>query len=316
MRIRVCLALALAVIYLPLAHAAPVVRAATDWLDAVNAIRTAAGLQAVVVNTDRNAGPTIDDAVAHSKYLVLNNTISHAEDPTKPGFSASGARAGAQGDVSVGFGPLDPVATVQGFMVGGYHWEPILDPRTSAVAFGIYTDTTQAGWQSASTLVFIRTVSVQPTAPVLWPPDGGQAPAALLSRGPGESPDPMGSCVSFSQTTGASISLQFTTVPHVTAVTLTQDGAAVPVTSCWFSATTVQFSTTDTGVWDALGRSILQSQNVVELFPRQPLGPGVYHVSVTNNGTTVCRWSFSVGQAAPPPDNACGPAAAGTTVTT
>jgi len=274
-----------------------------DWLVAMNNIRTAAGLPAVTESTASSTG-----ARNHSLYVVRNNNLTHVEDPNAPGFTTDGAQAGQTGDVGaqLGGGPPPLADAVGGFMTGGYHWEPVLNPTLTSVGYGAATfadafpgQTPPAGAiTAAETLVFNRGFGGH-TQTIMWPPNGGTMP--FTTYGAGETPDPLASCAGYTAPTGASLSLQLTATPQVTAATLTKVGVQGNLDSCWFTNATVQFSPNDQA-WVSTGHNILGNANAVVIFPKQPLTNGTYCASVTNNGTPI-NWSFTVGTApvAPPP---------------
>jgi hypothetical protein len=274
-----------------------------DWLVAMNNIRTAAGLPAVTESTASSTG-----ARNHSLYVVRNNNLTHVEDPNAPGFTTDGAQAGQTGDVGAQFGGGPPplADAVGGFMTGGYHWEPVLSPTLTSVGYGAASfadafpgQTPPAGAiTGADTLVLNRGVGGH-TQTIMWPPNGGTMP--FTTYGGGETPDPLASCAGYTTPTGASLSLQLTSTPQVTAATLTKVGVQGNLDSCWFTNATVQFNPNDQA-WVSTGHNILGNANAVVIFPKQPLTNGTYCASVTNNGTPI-NWSFTVGTApvAPPP---------------
>jgi hypothetical protein len=273
------------------------------WLVSMNNIRTAAGLPAVVEDSASTTG-----AIHHSRYVVMN-TLTHTEDPSKPGYTADGAAAGQIGDVGAGGSVPAPQDAIAGFMTAGYHWEPILDPGLTSVGYGTSTcaeafpgqTNPPCAYGAAQTLVFNRSFA-HASKPIMWPPSGGTMPYTSYTGG--ETPNPLASCSGYSTPTGASLSLQLPSTPQVTSVALTKAGTTGALASCWFTGATVKFSPNDQA-WVSTGTSILNGANAVVIFPQQSLANGTYCVSVTNAGTPI-QWSFTVGGSPVTPPAPCG----------
>jgi hypothetical protein len=264
------------------------------WLVGINNLRASAGLAAVPENAASSLG-----AQHHSTYVTLNGLV-HAEDPSKPGYTADGDAAGQSGDV--GGGTPTPDEMLRNFMTGAYHWEGILDEGLTSVGYG-----TASGGQygGAYTLVLTRSYNV-PSKAIMWPASGGTMPYTSYTGG--EGPNPLASCAGYAPSTGASLSLQLPAAPQVSSVSLTQAGVSGPLASCSFTGSTVKF---DDQAWASLGTSILTYPNAVVIFPKQPLANGTYCASVTNNGTPI-NWSFTVGGSPTTPPAPCGSGSAAT----
>jgi uncharacterized protein YkwD len=108
--------------------------AATRALEQLNRYRKIAGLAPVTLD------PALSKAcLAHANYLVKNSNHPatqgmgmHKEDPSLPGYSAEGAKAG---QVSV-IMPGDPLKSVDGWMDTFFHRIPLLDPEIRTIGFG------------------------------------------------------------------------------------------------------------------------------------------------------------------------------------
>jgi uncharacterized protein YkwD len=105
---------------LPIATASspspPFIAPDADWLTTVNYFRAMSGLGPV------NEDPTLSTgAVKHSCYMLLND-ITHYEEPSKPGYTVDGARAGRNGNVAVSsvFNTLDR-SHIELWMTGPFH---------------------------------------------------------------------------------------------------------------------------------------------------------------------------------------------------
>jgi hypothetical protein len=254
-----------------------------DWLVALNGVRTAAGLPAVTEDVASSTG-----ARKHSIYAILNNNLTHVEDPNAPGYTVDGAQAGQVGALGSQIGGSTPSGAdaIRGILTTGYHWFGLMAPNLTSVAYGAasYQDAfpgqTPPGNVITSAYALIGNFSQgppNPTQPIMWPPNGGTMPYRTYDGG--ENPDPLASCPGYAAPTGAPFYLQLPAIPQVTATTLTMAGVQGPLDSCWQT-----------------------SSYAVIIFPKQPLVDGTYCVSVTDNGTPI-NWSFTVGNApvAPPP---------------
>ena len=150
---------------------APVsVDAAPDWLDYFNTFRAMANVSPLTEDPNLDAGD-----VLHSRYLILNNTITHDEVPGNPGYTAAGALAGQRSNVAVSFG--DPNYTFQkaldGWMTGPFHEVGMIDPRLAKSGFGLATDfTVPAGNVDTGASLDVLSTLTNPssTAPVISPP--------------------------------------------------------------------------------------------------------------------------------------------------
>ena len=281
------------------------------WLTALNNVRTAAGLPAVTEDTASSAG-----AVNHSRYVVLNQTLTHTEDPSKPDYTINGAAAGQSGDV--GGGAPAPQDMLQGYMASAFHWEGILDPGLVSVGYGsaTYQDVgltqAQASYLSAANTLVLTRNYAQATKPIMWPPSGGAMPYSTFSNG--EIPNALFDCPGYGAPTGASLSVQLPATPQVSSVTLTQSGVSGNLANCWITGGTVKFSAADQA-WATVGTQILNHANAVVVLPQAPLTTGTYCVSVLNTATPpapLAQWSFSVGGSTAASPAPCGSAAVAT----
>jgi uncharacterized protein YkwD len=263
-----------------------------DWLSYLNYLRALANLPAVTNNAAWS-----DGAWKHSRYMVKNNTITHAEVATNPWYTPEGATAGSQSNVAV-YSSVSATDTdfLKMWMTGPFHGVAIIDPALLVVGYGSYREATTGTWKAAATLNVLTGLGDVPasvTFPVRWP--ANSVTTYLRSYTGGEMPDPLSSCAGYATPTGAPIYLQLssgTVVPSVTAHTLSQGGT--PLEHCEFDQTNY---VNNTG-YQSLGRSVLAMRSAIVLLPRSPLVAGnTYNVSITTNGQTYA-WSFSVGSAA------------------
>jgi Cysteine-rich secretory protein family len=118
-----------------------------EWLQVTNRYRASVGLDDVIENPDATAG-----ASAHSRYLVINDEISHDEDKRKPAYSDIGRRAGLTGNVSAGSGSsVTQRQAVEGWLTVPFHGVGMLAPHATAFGFGQY-QTKQKTWATTLSL--------------------------------------------------------------------------------------------------------------------------------------------------------------------
>lgn len=259
-----------------------------DWLTTVNYYRAMAGLAPVTENPSLSVG-----SVAHSCYM-LQNGISHDEDPSKPLYTVEGDKAGNNGNVAVSSG-IDATARnhIELWMTGPFHAIGVLRPGLRSVGFGMCTNTTTELWRSGATLDVLRGLDysvARPAEPVLFP---GNGTTTSLNAFVTEYPNPLTYC-GWTDTAGLP-TIAMMPEPVVGPVTSTIVGPNGPIETCslWKQNT------------DGAAASILGGDNAVVAMPRVHLVPGTYDVTVTTATRTV-RWSFNVDPAAatgvmPPP---------------
>lgn len=259
------------------------------WLTYVNFIRSLSNLPPVTEVADWSAGD-----VAHSKYMVKNQTIGHSENPALPFYSTEGNTAAQNGNVAIN---SDINATdqqiINQWVTGPFHMTGIIDPRLTQTGYGAYREAGQP-FTVGGTLDVLRglapAVPAGITFPIFWPADGKTV--NLTSYGGNEGPDPLTSCPGYAAPTGLPLYLQLgsgTVTPNVTASSFKQGATSLPL--CIFDGT--NYVNPDAGQ-QSLGRSVLQGRSAIVIIPRAPLVPGTtYTVSVTTNGTTY-TWSFLV----------------------
>lgn len=278
----------------PTATAVPTatpVAAPTDWLGRVNYYRSLGGLPPVAEN-----GAWSQGAVLHSRYMVKNNVIVHAEDPSNPWYTPDGDAAGRNGNVMVSSSVSYPdSAAIDLWIVGPFHALGLLDPKLLSSAYGAYREA-DGGWQMGGTLDVLRGRGAVPagvTFSIRWPQGTVRVPLAYTG---GEWPDPLSSCAGYSTPTGLPLLIQLGTgsvTPSVSESTLLRDGQ--PIEHCRYDESS--YTNPDGGA-QSTGRSVLNMRDAVVILPRQPLVAGSsYQVWVTVNGQTH-SWSFAIAGAA------------------
>jgi uncharacterized protein YkwD len=109
-----------------------------EWLTVANLYRGSAGLAPVSENPAATAG-----AIAHSKYLMKNHTISHGEIKGTPGYSSEGVQGGETGNVATGAGGLvGERETIESWMTAPFHGLAMLSPNSQPYGYGMVTSGT------------------------------------------------------------------------------------------------------------------------------------------------------------------------------
>ncbi|WP_245876166.1 Calx-beta domain-containing protein, partial [Tychonema bourrellyi] len=280
-----------------------------EWLATINVHRTAANLPPVRENPIAVVG-----AVAHSKYVVKNQQLSHYESPGNQWYTPEGAKAGGSGNVASDSSlKTTDVDKIEGWLRAPFHAAGILDPYLTEVGYGAYREA-GGGITTGATLVLQGEYSSIPSSvqfPIIWPGNGQTIPASLRSF-TGEWPDPLTSTgnPSYTAPAGLPLLLQLGTgnvTPKITAHSFSRGGTQLA--HAVFDET--NYINPKNGVLEAygpgsgfnndqeVGRSLLNSKDMVLLVPRDPLLPGeTYTASITANGKTN-TWSFTVGPKAP-----------------
>jgi hypothetical protein len=258
---------------------------APAWLSYLNAFRAGSGLPLLSEDAALSAADTL-----HARYTVMNNTLAHSEDSSKPGYTPEGNNAASHSNVmaSSSTATSDEDA-VDMWLQGPFHALGMLDPHLTVTGFGSYRDGKASGIRMAAAIDVWskRSYSLPAGAsyPVMWPGNG--ATVALTAYHGNESPNPLVSCSGYSAPTGLPVILQVgdgSQTPNVTAHSFSQGGAQLD--SCVFDQTTF------TG--DSVGKSILNGRDGIVLIPRAPLAAGkTYSVSITDRGK-VYAWSFTI----------------------
>ena len=246
------------------------------WLDRVNLYRSQAGLDPVSERADLSS-----DAVAHSRWMVLNGTVAHSETPGTPGYSNAGNASGGRSNVyGTTLASARDVSAVDGWVTGPFHAVGFLTPSLIEVGYGSYRDPGASYIRMAASLdIYGAAREWNKTAgqPYTWPGDGSVVPVRSHIN---EWPSPTTHCPGHR---GLPVIAFFETSVNVTNHTFTT-GDQQPVDHCVFDGT--DYKNPD-GNARNLGRSILGGANAVVLMPDEPLLPGEqYCFSVTSRGVT------------------------------
>ncbi len=255
----------------------------SSWLVAMNFYRAMAGLASVSEDPTLSSGDN-----DHARYLALNHTVAHAEDPTNPFFTPTGNAAGMASNVAGG-SPSSERGWVEEWMAAPFHALGMLRPGLVSSGFGSYNS---ASFASAALNVLSHATFGPPSHPVEWPGPGTTVPLTAYSGN--ESPNPLTSCPTVHGSAGLPVYLELPATPNVSAVTFSTSTQSIG--TCEFDET--NYVNPDPPTQD-LARSILGEMHAVVVIPVVPLVPGTaYSVTVTT-GNTPISWQFSVSTPAP-----------------
>jgi hypothetical protein len=268
---------------LPAANAEPsppFIPADADWLTTVNYFREMSGLGPVAPDDALSAG-----AVKHSCYMLLND-ITHFEDPSKPGYTVEGERAGRNGNVAVSSAFNTKARShIELWMTGPFHAVGLLRRDLRTVGYGGCDRADTPRWRSGATLDVLSGLAPRSAqwAPVTFPGNGA---TTNLSQFITETPNPLDYCGWTGTPAGLPV---FAMMPEAVTgtVTTSMSGPAGAVPTCTLSP----LNTTGSA------QAILRYDNVVVAVPRNPLQPGTYTVTATTAARSV-TWSFTVDPAA------------------
>lgn len=254
-----------------------------DWLGIVNTYREMSGLGPVSANATWST-----EAQAHSCYM-LQNGISHDEDPAKAGYTPGGDIAGNSGNVAVSSATSATARShIDLWMTGPFHAIGILRHNLTTSGFGLCAQTTTpTSWHSGGTLDVIRGIDYgipRPSTPIVFPGDGT---TTSLHSFVTEYPNPVTLC---GWTGSAGLPLIAMMPNDVNSATANLTGPGGPIQTCTLHAG-------NTGA-DATARAILDGDHAVVVVPREVLADGVYTVTVNSDGGDV-TWSFTVDRDAP-----------------
>jgi uncharacterized protein YkwD len=274
-----CAALTLAVVAppTPAAHAAATPDNTDQFVAWVNYYRMMSGVPKVSDNTNFQNG-----ARRHSCYM-LQNGLTHAEDPAKPGYTVEGDRAGRNGNVAVHSVANTPVGEFTDlWMTAPFHALGMLRPGLRQIGSGrcdIAEPYPGQKWRSAATVDILSGLdtSVKVTAPIVFPGNGA---TVRVSRFIAETPDPRTFCGWSGATVGLPLVAQ---LPESSlGAVASMSGPAGPVKVCTLT------NRNTSGVAQAL----LSTNNVI-VVPDAPLQAGTYRATVKTSYRTL-TWSFTV----------------------
>lgn len=258
-----------------------------EWLEALNLYRAVTGTSPITEDAAFTAG-----AQAHARYVVEEDDLTVAEDPSSPWFTEEGNTTAAT-SAQLGFpGPhITDTEYIETWMSNAFTAPLLTTPTLLRAGFGSYSDASSPNIKSAGVLDFHRGRTADLTYnryPVMWPGNG--TTIALTESFIAPNPSPLTACEGYTSPSGLPISLQLGQVPDITSASLLEDGE--PIEHCVVDADSY---TNPTPALEDLGRSLMETWRFGVIIPREPLKIGsTYTVELTVNGNQL-GWSFDVG---------------------
>ena len=301
LRLPPCLALVIALPLTPTSGArsapAQVIRgqAAPSWLAEINLYRKAAGVSPVVDQ------PAWDSGLRrHFRYLALTPKryftgqyqSLHTENPRSPYYTKAGAMEAGASDLLEGDIPAGGVQVIDWWLRAPFHATGMLRPNLRRVAFAYAASARAAGLDVISGLVYGMQA---PKKPTLFPGPG--VTTDLTTFLGGESPNPLETCGwSTAGPYGLPLIALLTQNPSAGLSASLTGPAGVRETSGEKNLCIVDDNTyrSSDAVYGPTGKQILTVDHAVYLFPRLPLRPGAYQVSIIQLRQAAVRWSFHV----------------------
>lgn len=180
-----------------------------DSLALINYYRAIAGQLPVKENSEYSQG-----CENHVSYMHQNQTITHFESPSNPGYTELGAQTGPSANVGGGTDSL--YENIERWMASVYHRFPILEPYVTEVGFHYFNHVSCLYFDTDLDLYFMD------HAPIPFPaPDQTEAPNDFIGL---EDPDPLSGHVSNPDAeypVGTVVSLQFSSYQEVESMTVT-----------------------------------------------------------------------------------------------
>ena len=246
-----------------------------EALEAVNAIRSQAGLPAVSHDPSLQQGVT-----EHACWTVLNGKLMHGAIPGTPGYSVAADDAGRRSNIAASTTATTTATSfVDRWATGPYHAIGLLRPHLTSIAYGHCTGDVTV-WASAGTLDVISHLGPpsEPRPLVTFPADGA---TTHLTHFVTESPNPLDNCGW--STAGLPIIAMLPDAP-APGTTATVTGPHGPVEVCVITAHDDVHP---------IGAALLEGDHAVVVIPRTPLTDGTWSVSI-HAGQHAPAWSFRV----------------------
>jgi len=264
------------------------------WLETINYYRISSGLSAV-----KESKAFSSAAKAHAiyvgktpeKYFTGIYANKHKENPESPYATPLGVTDGA-GNISWSSSDNQSNAVHQ-LMAAPIHTIGFLRENLDTVGYGISTEESTDNFVHAFSNISGLS-SEERTKVILFPGDG--ATVKLNSFDGNEVPEPRESCAGDWKTfRGLAIIASLLKKPDkdMKASLKTPEGLTFDNSENFCVVTQDNFKTTDTAYGAALG-TILSNDNLVIMFPRNPLGYGVHTAKISQPGQKDITWSFNV----------------------
>lgn len=265
--------------------------AAVTALNAVNALRTAAGAGCATLNLQ-----IVQAATAHCMYYQTNNSANpmctsnpHMEVMGCTGFTGQSPieRMRAAGFTANGGSEVmafvnDPQRAVQTWVDSVWHRIPILDPSTSTLGYG------SSGSPAACDTIDFGPGDRAGANTVLVYPYDGQTNVTTTFDGSHEGPMPPAPTTGWPSANPITL---YAPKPMITEHVLTVDGSTEPIEHVWLDANTANL--------DATGKSFLRA--AVFMYANKPYMPNTkYRVRMSGTyqgGMLTKEWTFTTGAA-------------------
>jgi uncharacterized protein YkwD len=262
-------------------------------LNAVNALRVAAGAACVTLNMQ-----IVQAATAHCAYYQTNNQSNpmctsnpHGEVTGCTGFTGANPldRMRAAGFTSNGGSEVmafvnSPERSVQTWVDSVWHRIPILDPATTVMGYGA-----AGSPDNCDTIDFGPSARTPATTVLVYPYDG-QTGVTTSFNGQYEGPMPPAPSTGWPSSNPITLYAQ---KPMITEHVLTVDGSTEPIDHVFLDSSS--------SMLDASDQQFLRSS--VFLYANEPFMPMTkYHVKISGTyagGMLMKEWSFTTGAAAP-----------------
>ena len=259
----------------------------TNALDRLNQLR-----QAALLDNLTEVAELTDGCTKHALYMVKNNTLSHAEDPSLEAFTEEGARAAQQSNLFATTAlRASAVSMIDQLMTSPFHGPGFIDPRLHQTGIGYYTENLGSNRIQTALAVDVLSGFGTGTFPVLFPSNG--AVINLRSYEGGEVPDPLAGLSGYSAPTGPPLYIMLGSgaiTPDVSEFSVTEAGGGALAVAEFDETNYVNPNAQD----QATGRAILNARDTIVLLPNSPLVVGkTYDCALTVNGQKLI-WSFSV----------------------
>jgi hypothetical protein len=142
-----------------------------EWLGAMNAARGDAGLGMVTARDDWTR-----PAVESSRYMILNQLLTHYPDESLPGYTDGAYWAASTGNLYASSWQATETEAIDGWLDSPGHAYWVLHPNLSEAGYGSYDDPLGAVWRFAATLPVVDGVDHSAPWPerFTYPGDGAQ----------------------------------------------------------------------------------------------------------------------------------------------
>lgn len=278
----------------PQANSNPVPDKSATWLETLNYYRTASGLNPVTESKAYSAAAkshAVYVGKTPEKYFTGIYANKHEENPESPYATPLGITDGA-GNIAWSSSDSQSNAVHQ-LMAAPIHTIGFLRENLKTVGYGTTIEDSTGNFVHAFSN--ISGLSAEKRSKViLFPGDGSTV--KLNSFNGNEIPEPRESCggdwKSFS---GLAIIASLIKEPDkkLKASLTTPDGLTFDVPENFCVVSENSFKTTDLNYGAALG-SILKDDNMVIMFPRNPLSYGLHTAKISQPGQKDIIWSFHV----------------------